>query len=463
MKNQNKKPLVEALDQYVHDAVIPFHTPGHKQGRSMDTELKETMGEESLQRDLTEVEGLDNLHQPESVIRESQMLAADLAGAEESWFLVGGRVAAYYASLASVLNPGDQFLMDRHIGEDGWRAAVLGNNRPILLPSCSIHGDAVFAPVDEEYMQEGLRRHPDAKAVLLKGTTAAGIRCNMKRLANVCREKGVVLLVDDSANPTAIIRDRILPSSLQEGADLVISTAFRFEGAPAQAAIIHKGTDRIVTSRMQVALQTIQSTSPSYLIMGALDELRYEYWRCGIPRIRDLMQVLEHIKKKLRTETIPHGCLLDDLIRAEYALDPLMITVCFPGTIAVQSPNPECCYGRNFVVFAPIMGSRRIEPEKILNEIMSVQIENAENNTGAKGIRLGFYSVDPKIYWCRSHSKAPLNQAGGRRLTHPFKIPGTDGGWLFPGEIIPEAQIDSYFGYTGHNRNKAEINREVKE
>ena len=42
--------------------------------------------------DITEVEGFDNLHQPEGILQELQRYAASAYGAEETYYLVGESV-----------------------------------------------------------------------------------------------------------------------------------------------------------------------------------------------------------------------------------------------------------------------------------------------------------------------------------------------------------------------------------
>lgn len=57
--------------------------PGHKQGRTFPGEYLVNLAK----IDLTEVPGLDNLHNPEGPILEAQKLAAKAFGARESFFL----------------------------------------------------------------------------------------------------------------------------------------------------------------------------------------------------------------------------------------------------------------------------------------------------------------------------------------------------------------------------------------
>ena len=68
-------PLVEAMLKYKNEDVYPMHTPGHKGGRGMEALLRQEMGA-SMAMDVSLMSELDDIHEPESYIKEAQDLAA---------------------------------------------------------------------------------------------------------------------------------------------------------------------------------------------------------------------------------------------------------------------------------------------------------------------------------------------------------------------------------------------------
>lgn len=108
--DQNKTPLVTALMKYVTDKTIPFHVPGHKQGRG-NHELEALLGSTCLNIDLTCLEDTDNICNPVSVIHEAQKLAAEIYGAEEAFFLTNGTTSGIQAMILSVCEPGDKIII----------------------------------------------------------------------------------------------------------------------------------------------------------------------------------------------------------------------------------------------------------------------------------------------------------------------------------------------------------------
>ncbi|GIL83845.1 hypothetical protein Vretimale_10865 [Volvox reticuliferus] len=64
------------------------------------------------------------------------------------------------------------------------------------------------------------------------------------------------------------------PSALQCGADVVMQSTHKVLGAMTQAAMLHIAGTRVSPSRLSRALQTLQSSSPSYILMASLDAAR---------------------------------------------------------------------------------------------------------------------------------------------------------------------------------------------
>ncbi len=87
-ERQERMPLAERLAEYEKQNRISFHVPGHK-GNSIFPEYGGISGlfpSGMLKADLTEIDGFDDLHHPHGIIQDAQHLAADLFGADETFF-----------------------------------------------------------------------------------------------------------------------------------------------------------------------------------------------------------------------------------------------------------------------------------------------------------------------------------------------------------------------------------------
>ena len=76
--------LYKKLVSYGNSDYYPFHMPGHKRnaaliGANLPYEI-----------DITEIDGFDDLHHAEGILKDLQEYAADVYHAEETHYLVNG-------------------------------------------------------------------------------------------------------------------------------------------------------------------------------------------------------------------------------------------------------------------------------------------------------------------------------------------------------------------------------------
>ena len=85
-ENGLRKPdgsLIRQLELYRDSGYYPFHMPGHK--RNMPPEAGEVL-QAAAGLDITEIDGFDDLHQPEGILHLAQERAAEVFGADETFF-----------------------------------------------------------------------------------------------------------------------------------------------------------------------------------------------------------------------------------------------------------------------------------------------------------------------------------------------------------------------------------------
>ena len=77
---QSRMPLLEAVKTFETADPAYFRIPAHRFQRGVNPRFLEAVGEQVFRYDLSEAEGLDDLHHPEGAIREAEELAAELYG-----------------------------------------------------------------------------------------------------------------------------------------------------------------------------------------------------------------------------------------------------------------------------------------------------------------------------------------------------------------------------------------------
>ena len=81
------------LEAYAESGVYPFHMPGHKRNAFPMKNPYEI--------DITEIDGFDDLHAPEGILKEAMERAAKVYGAKQSYYLVNGSTCGILAAISA--------------------------------------------------------------------------------------------------------------------------------------------------------------------------------------------------------------------------------------------------------------------------------------------------------------------------------------------------------------------------
>ncbi len=278
---QASAPLVDVLRDYAARDMAAFHTPGHKQGRAVPSELRALMGPDVFRVDLTRLPETDSLHEPTGVLKEAQALAADAYGAEESWFLVNGSTAGNLAMLLATCGPGDEVLVPRNAHRSILSGLVLTGARPVYLRPEWDEALGLDHCVTAEAYERALDAHPNVRAACALHPTYHGAVADLRRISEACHARGKPLLVDEAHGPHFRFHPELPASALEAGADLVVQSSHKLTSAMTQASLLHaryraapSGRPLVEPARLRQALQLVQSTSPSYVLMASLDAAR---------------------------------------------------------------------------------------------------------------------------------------------------------------------------------------------
>ena len=90
MHTQYTPFLWQQMEQLHRQQPFSGHTPGHKNGAFLPTQLQQAWGAQFASYDYTELDGLDNLHFSGGCIAQSQQQAAAIFGAGQCFYLVNG-------------------------------------------------------------------------------------------------------------------------------------------------------------------------------------------------------------------------------------------------------------------------------------------------------------------------------------------------------------------------------------
>ncbi|WP_343070895.1 aminotransferase class I/II-fold pyridoxal phosphate-dependent enzyme [Bacillus sp. REN10] len=266
-------PLIEALQQHIHQKPLSLHVPGHKSGQVWVGQLMEGWGK-FLAYDQTEISGLDDFHSPEGCIQEAQQLLIDLYQTRKSYFLVNGSTVGNLAMILSVCEEGDIVFVQRNCHKSVLNACKLAKVTPVFLEPEYDASFKVASGVSLDTVEQAYRQYDSVKAIILTYPNYYGMITDVKKVIEVAQRNGSFVLVDEAHGPHFVLGEPFPASSLYLGADLVVHSAHKMLPAMTMGSFLHVNSSKVSSEKLEFYLQALQSSSPSYPIMASLDVAR---------------------------------------------------------------------------------------------------------------------------------------------------------------------------------------------
>lgn len=260
------KCLQDELEKYMHSDYYPFHMPGHKRNiRLMNMENPYGL-------DITEIDGFDNLHMADGILKELMEEAAVLYGADETMMLINGSTCGILISMAAVTSHGDSIIMARNCHRAAYHGVYLNELKPIYLYPQEVSDWGISGPILPEDVDKALKENPDAKMVMITSPTYEGIVSDIEKIAKVVHAYGIPLIVDEAHGAHFGFDPYFPQNSIRLGADLVINSVHKTLPAFTQTALLSVRSEYVDVERVKRFSAMYQSSSPSYLFMAGIQK-----------------------------------------------------------------------------------------------------------------------------------------------------------------------------------------------
>ena len=448
-----KMPLVEAMLKYKEENIYPFHTPGHKGGRGMESLLRNELGE-SVRVDVSLMSELDDIHEPETYIKEAQDLAAQTYGSDACFWAVNGTSQAIHAMLMTALRPAEKVLLPRNAHRSVAGGLILGGIEATFMQPDYCEAFGINFQVQPQAVEAALDKDASIKAVLLTSPNYYGVAADVEAIAKICHERNVVLLVDEAHGPHLGFSELLPKSALQCGADACAQSTHKIVGAMTQCSMLHVQGQRLDVIRAADVMSVLTTTSPNYLLMASLDAARAQLQVRGKEMAEDAVMAANKLRAvcskyaglKLLSEADCGGLKLDttkvtvnfaewgytgieagDLFRKAGVAVELVDAqnVLFLLTYADVTPDYEEALAKIDTVLKNMEANKR-------DKAQAVKARNVPATTMAMPLREVFYGEKEAL---------PLEESVGKICGEQvsFYPPGIP--VLLPGEIITEEII----------------------
>lgn len=469
-KQKSLPPLVSALKASAEQNTASFHFPGHNRGHAAPDSLTQLIGRRPYVHDLPELPQLDNLFCPQGPILEAQKQAAKLFGSSETWFLVGGTTCGIQAAIMATCSPGKFLILPRNSHLSAISAMVLSGAQPkYIIPEYNNDWDiagGVYTLQVLNAIQELQREGHEASAVLITSPTYHGICSSLSEISELCHSHKIPLIVDEAHGAHLGFHSKLPKSALQLGADLAVQSTHKVLCSLTQSSMLHMSGNIVAKERISHCLQTLQTTSPSYLLLASLDAARAQLNESPDTVFNQAIDLAFEARYLLKN--IPGISVLENSSFPLFpAIDPLRLSIGFWQLDLSGYEADEILYrdhgivcelvGNQAITYAFNLGTSRDHVQRLVSGIKHLAAAYAsvpQRETTVFSCVAPFddiiMSLIPRDAFFASKRRVTLRESLGEvsgELICPYP-PGIP--VLFPGEVITEKAIN----YLLHVRSK---------
>lgn len=226
-------------------------------------------------------------------------------GFDACLLLTGGSTQGVHAGLALLAGQGSAVALDRGSHRSAYNALALLDLTPRFLSRPWLAEQGITGPVLPETVEETLHERPDIKTVCITSPTYYGVLSDIPAIAEVCRAHGAKLMVDGAHGAHL----PFLGYTGYQSADAVVISAHKTLPAPGQTALLF--VNGCPLSELQRWGAVYGTSSPSYVLMSALDAARDYMEGEGAIRYRETARLVRSLRRRWPSLTEQGGLSLD--------------------------------------------------------------------------------------------------------------------------------------------------------
>lgn len=294
--------LYQELKTYSESDYYGFHMPGHKRNQKfMEADLPYGI-------DITEIDGFDDLHHADGILKEAQQRAAEVYHADESHFLINGSTSGLLSAVLGSTRKNDTVLVARNCHKSVYHAIYMNELNPVYLYPEFSEDLQLNMELSVDTVEKALEEHPEAKAVIIVSPTYDGVISDIKGIADVVHKKNIPLIVDEAHGAHLGFSSYFGENGNQKGADIVIHSLHKMLPALTQTAVLHMNGPYADREKVRMYLHMLQTSSPSYVLMASIDECIVLLKNHSEEIFKDYEEKLIRFRKRL--ESLKHLKLL---------------------------------------------------------------------------------------------------------------------------------------------------------
>ncbi len=299
--------------------LLPFHMPGHKRNSRF--------GISGSEIDITEIEGFDNLHNADGILKELEDTYSKLYSSSKSILSVNGSTCCVLSAVFALCGRGDKIIIARNCHRSVYNACLLNELEVTYIEPEFDEKLGMYTKVSQQALESALKAAPDAKAVVITSPTYEGV---------ISRVSCDIPLIIDAAHGAHFGFADFLPEKMY--GDIVINSLHKTLPALTQSAVIHIYNPEL-TEGVKKYMDIFETSSPSYVLLASADtcadflkspEPLYEEYKINLDEFKTKLSLLSNIhlydnddptRLVVYSDNLS-GVELAELLRREYRIEP---------------------------------------------------------------------------------------------------------------------------------------------
>src|SRR4051812_37549088 len=317
--DQDRTPVLDAIEQYRRDDNYTFALPGHRFGRGIDDRTASVLSRGAFEADVITAK---------QAVSDAEQLMAEAVGARQAVFTTCGSSISIHTAMLTVTGPGKKILIDRNVHKSVVASLILAGAQPVWLRPRWDHERQIAHPASARDVEAALDRDTDVGAVLMITPTEYGTGADVKGVAEICHRRGLPLMVDEAWGAHFPFHPGMPTAAIRAGADLVVQSLHKADGGLCQASLILIGGDLVDPVDLRLRLDLITTTSPSALLFGSIDGFRHRMVKEGRQLLDDALRRAETLRGRLTK--VAGLSVMDESILGQDGVaewDPLKLSV----------------------------------------------------------------------------------------------------------------------------------------
>lgn len=467
------KSIYDSLIENSLSDMYPMHMPGHKRNSNV-LPKKDSLLNSIYKIDITEIDGFDNLHDAETIIRNAEEEAANLWGASKTYFLINGSTSGILAAVSAVANMGDTLIVARNCHKSVFNAAYINRLNleyiyPNIIEDYDIAGEITVGDV-EQALLGAKRNNRKVAAVLVTSPTYDGISSDIASIAKFLQSKAIPFIVDEAHGAHFGFVEGFPKSAVSCGADIVIQSAHKTLPAPTQTALIHISEGTVDINRIKRFLGIYQTSSPSYILMSGLQEAVLYMRDNGKFALKSLIEKRNRINNELKSLKNIKVCDLTEPGKLLISVKGLLISGTELAEVLRKKYQIEVeMAAETYVVCILTVGDTDTGIDRLIAAIKEIDSESKKSTAIESRIK-SIYEIEPErayeyyaAYDMLSHNVL-INEVIGMAAAdflylYPPGIPIMVPGEIFSDDIINKLKelLDKGYKVSGITDNKVNV------